>query len=80
MRMGKSKKLRRKDPFAPKAPLSSFMEFCKVERVKLLGERGKLPLVTLGQELGRMWREVDPEKREVFEERARETAILTVEI
>ena len=73
--MGKSRKRRSKDPLAPKAPLSSFMEFCKEERSKISRERGKMPLVALGQELGKRWREVSVEAKATFEEKARENRI-----
>ena len=73
--MGKSRKRRSKDPLAPKGPLSSFMEFCKEERSKIAQERGKISLVSLGQELGKRWKEVSAEVRTSYEEKARENRV-----
>ena len=41
-----------KDPLAPKAPLSSYMEFTVQERPKILENLGKLSLIEVGKELG----------------------------
>ena len=52
----------RKVPGAPKPPLSSYMEFVKAERSSILNDLGKLPLVELGKELGKRWKNLSPEK------------------
>ena len=46
-------KKQKKDPLAPKGPLSSFLEFGKIERSKILSDLGPLSLVEVGKELGR---------------------------
>ena len=68
----KNKRLKKKDPSAPKKPLSSFMEFCKEIRSSLKDELCKLPLAEVGRELGRRWRELSQEDKESFEARAKQ--------
>ena len=51
-----SKKVKRKskkpkDPLAPKSPLSSYMEFVKEERPKVIIDLGSPNLVGMGREL-----------------------------
>ena len=65
-RMSKKKK----DVNAPKAPLSSYIEFCRVERPKVLEEKNDLSMVEVGRELGRRWKEADSETKAVFEKKA----------
>ena len=70
--MGKPKKSRKKDSLAPKAPLSSYIEFCKVERPKVLEEKNSLSMVEVGRELGRRWKEADVKTKAVLEKKAEE--------
>ena len=60
-----------KDPLAPKAPLSSYMEFTVQERPKILENLGKLSLVEVGKELGRRWKCLGQLDKEVFENKSR---------
>ena len=74
--MGKPRKLKKKkDPLAPKGPLSSYLEFCKEERPKLLNDRGALPLVEVGRELGLRWKQVDKDSKAIFEKKALENRV-----
>ena len=70
----KSKK-KRKDSFAPKLPLSSFMEFGKLERPKILAELGALPIAEVGRELGNRWRSLSKEEKKQFEEKSKENKL-----
>ena len=65
-------KKQKKDPLAPKGPLSSFLEFGKVERSKILSDLGSLPLVEVGKELRRRWKLLDQETKMVYEKKAGE--------
>ena len=63
---------KKKDPLAPKQPLSSFMEFAKEERPKILSELGSIPLKDVGIELGKRWRSLAIEDRQVFDLKSKE--------
>ena len=69
--MGKSKK-GLKDPLAPKKPLSSYMEFARDERPKMIRELGPLSLGDYAKELGRRWQVLPKELKEVYEVRSKE--------
>ena len=60
-----------KDPLAPKLPLSSYMEFAKEERPRVLVDLGSIPLGEVGKELGRRWRDLSKEERETFETKSK---------
>ena len=64
------RKLKKRDPNAPKRPLSAYMEFAKVERSKILADAGPLSLVETGRELGRRWRNLDTSQKAAFEEKS----------
>ena len=69
----KSKK--KKDPLAPKLPLSSFMEFGKFERPKILKDLGSLSLAEVGIELGKRWRALGEKEKHVFDNKSKENRI-----
>ena len=64
-------KNRKKDPHAPKKPLSSFLEFCRDLRSNSTNELFKLPLVDVGRELGKRWKELHQDEKAKYEERAK---------
>ena len=68
-----------KDPLAPKLPLSSYMEFAKEERQRVLLDLGSIPLGEVGKELGRRWRDLSKEERETFETRSKQNRAKYVE-
>ena len=73
---GQSKqKKAKKDPNAPKRPLTSYLEFTRIERTKVLLELGPLPVLEVGRELGSRWRQLDLERKKVFEEKGRENRV-----
>ena len=52
--MGKNRKKR--DPMAPKRPISAFLEFTRDERPKILAELGPKSFGEVSRELGSRWR------------------------
>ena len=73
--MGKGKKLKKRDPMAPKMPSSSYMEFAKVERSKVLVDLGQLAMVDVGRELGKRWKLLTPEQKAPFVEKSKENRL-----
>ena len=71
----KPKKKKKRDVLAPKLPLSSFMEFGKVERPKILAELGGISLTEVGRELGNRWRSLSNEEKKVFEDKSKENKL-----
>ena len=65
-------KRRKKDPNLPKRPRASYVFFTFDERPKIVKEFNDPPLkfTEIGHILGERWRELKPEERETFEERA----------
>ena len=59
------KKIR--DPLAPKLPLSSYMEFAKEERSKVIADLGPLTIGESGKELGRRWTNLTAELKDKYE-------------
>eukprot|EP00027_Filamoeba_sp_ATCC50430_P009890 CAMPEP_0168560530 /NCGR_PEP_ID=MMETSP0413-20121227/11109_1 /TAXON_ID=136452 /ORGANISM="Filamoeba nolandi, Strain NC-AS-23-1" /LENGTH=310 /DNA_ID=CAMNT_0008591837 /DNA_START=23 /DNA_END=955 /DNA_ORIENTATION=- len=62
------KKRAKKDPNAPKRPLSSYMYFCKDKRDDL--DRG-MKVTEQAQELARMWKKVSTSEKKKYEEKAK---------
>ena len=60
------------NPRKIKKPLSSFMQFAKVERSKVVAEVGVLAVGDMGKELGRRWRNLSMEEKAAFEDKCRE--------
>ena len=71
----KQKKKKKKNPLAPKLPLSSYMEFSVFERDKVLADLGSLSLVDVGKELGRRWKNLSTFEKNVYEVKARENRV-----
>jgi hypothetical protein len=61
----KTVKKRKRDPDAPKAPLSSYMLFCRDMREELKSEKPELDAKQMVSELGKRWREISQDEREV---------------
>ena len=66
------KKKAKKDPNAPKRPLSSYMLFAGDNRSKVLEENPGLSLGEVGKELGKRWKELPDGEKAAYEERAKE--------
>ena len=65
--MGKNRKKR--DPMAPKKPVSAFLEFCRDERPKVLAELGPKSFGEVSRELGSRWRNLSENQKVLFEEK-----------
>ena len=65
---------KKKDPLAPKKPLSSFFEFASKEREKILEELGVITIGEVGKELGRRWKILPMAEKEKFLKSSRESA------
>ena len=50
----------------PKKPSNSYIEFCKVEKPKVLAELGPLSILEVGKELGRRWQSLPQIEKEFF--------------
>ena len=57
---------KRKDPNLPKRPMSSFLFFCNEYRGKVLAENPDLKMGGVMKELGKIWKELDDNKKEKF--------------
>ena len=73
--MGKGKKMKKRDPLAPKMPSSSYMEFAKMERPKVLLDLGQLAMVDVGREMGKRWKLLTPEQKAPFEQKSKENRV-----
>ena len=73
--MGKARKIKKKDPNAPRMPLSSYLEFAQLERPKIKDDLGLQPIAEVGKELGLRWKKLDNDKKAEFEEKARENRV-----
>ena len=54
-----------RDPLAPKLPLSSYMEFVRLERPKVIDEIASPSLIEVGLELERRWNSLSQADKEV---------------
>ena len=52
-------------------PTNPYLEFCSEERLKLANDLRSLPLADVGRELGRRWKELEPEQKRKYQERSR---------
>ena len=71
----KAKAKAKKDPNEPKRPLSAFMIFSKETRGDVLEKNPDFALGDVGKELGRRWREIDPELKKEFEAKAADAKV-----
>jgi structure-specific recognition protein 1 len=56
---------KKKDPNAPKKGLSGYMFFVKEKRAEVAAKHPEMAFGDLGKELGRLWKEVTGEEKEV---------------
>ncbi|BES89996.1 HMG (high mobility group) box [Nesidiocoris tenuis] len=66
----KSKKRKKKDPNAPKRPLTAFFLFSNVERSKVKEVNPEYTAGDTSKELGRRWSEIDPSVKGKYQELA----------
>lgn len=55
----------KKDPNAPKRGLSAYMFFVKEKRADVSASNASMSFGEVGKELGRLWKEVSAEDKEV---------------
>jgi len=63
---------KKKDPNAPKQPLSAYFIFSTEERLKVKNENPNYSICEVAKELGRRWAEMDPSLKQRFQARAEE--------
>ena len=67
-----NRKKKKRNPLAPKLPLSSYMEFAREQRTNVLAEFGKLSLSEVGRELGKRWQSLSKDEKEKYELKSKE--------
>ncbi|KAL2914143.1 Non-histone chromosomal protein 6 [Polyrhizophydium stewartii] len=68
----KSEGKTRKDPDAPKKPLSAFMIFSKENRPRIKEENPDASFGEIGKLLGAAWRELSEKEKQVYNDKADE--------
>ena len=63
---------KKKDPNAPKQPLSAYFLFSQEERLKVKGENPSYSICEVAKELGRRWAEMAPEVKQRYQQMAEE--------
>lgn len=63
---------KKKDPNAPKQPLSAYFIFSTEERLKVKDENPNFSICEVAKELGRRWAEMDPSLKQRYQARAEE--------
>lgn len=61
---------KRRDPNAPKAVSNAYMIFCKSQRAELKAQNPDLPFGKIGAKLGEIWRQMTPDEKKPYEDRA----------
>jgi hypothetical protein len=70
--MNTYKPKKKKDPNAPKQPLSAYFIFSTEERLKVKSENPGFTICEVAKELGRRWAEMDPGVKQRYQQRAEE--------
>jgi len=63
---------KKKDPNAPKQPLSAYFIFSSEERLKVKGEHPNYSICEIAKELGRRWADMAPEVKQRYQQAAEE--------
>merc|ERR1712079_195893 len=63
---------KKKDPNAPKQPLSAYFIFSSEERLKVKAENPSFSICEVAKELGRRWADMAPEVKQRFQQMAEE--------
>ena len=58
---------RKRDPNAPKRPLTAFMYFAREERPKVMKDNPNFSVPEIGRELGARWRKLEDNERAKFD-------------
>jgi ABC-type transporter MlaC component len=67
--VGGSRKRKKKDPNAPKRPLSAFFLFCADERANVKALHPSYSVGEVAKDLGEKWNKVTPEQKQKYESR-----------
>ena len=59
---------KRKDPKAPKKPLTGYLHFCQERRSKLSEKYPDMKMTELSSKLGKLWKSLPANKRKPYEE------------
>ena len=70
--MNTYKPKKKKDPNAPKQPLSAYFIFSTEERLKVKEENPAYSICEVAKELGKRWAEMDPAVKQRYQQRAEE--------
>merc|ERR1712027_188186 len=70
--MNSYKPKKKKDPNAPKQPLSAYFIFSTEERLKVKEENPAYSICEVAKELGKRWAEMDPAVKQRYQQRAEE--------
>lgn len=70
--MNSYKPKKKKDPNAPKQPLSAYFIFSTEERLKVKEENPTYSICEVAKELGKRWAEMDPAVKQRYQQRAEE--------
>ena len=68
---GKKKKKAKKDPNAPKKPMTAFFLYAATQRANIKDTNPEFSIGDIGKELGRRWKELSSEAKEPFESDAK---------
>jgi len=63
---------KKKDPNAPKGPLTAYMLFCGDYREKVKRDNPNISFGQVGKELGRLWKEADAAEKDKYEQLAQQ--------
>merc|ERR1719336_482976 len=63
---------KKKDPNAPKQPLSAYFLFSQEERLKVKAEHPNYSICEIAKELGRRWADMAPEVKQRYQQMAEE--------
>ncbi|QQP36438.1 High mobility group protein B2like, partial [Caligus rogercresseyi] len=63
---------KKKDPNAPKQPLSAYFIFSSEERLKVKGEHPSYSICEVAKELGRRWADMSPDVKQRYQQMAEE--------
>ncbi|GFH32695.1 HMG box domain-containing protein [Haematococcus lacustris] len=61
---------KKKDPNAPKKPLSSYMIWCQENRERIKTDHPDMKLTEISSEMGRQWKEVDEDTKKEYHAKA----------
>jgi len=70
-KVAKKKKMKKRDPNAPKRPTSAYLYFCNHHREECVADHPKQPVTVIAQELAKLWKKASPEEVKKFRKKAK---------